>query len=55
MTDKTTPLMTQYLKIKKQYPDGILFFRVGDFYEMFGDDAKIAADMLGVTTLRSIS
>ena len=34
-----TPLMQQYLDIKANYPDVILFFRLGDFYEMFGDDA----------------
>ncbi|MCP4581952.1 MAG: DNA mismatch repair protein MutS [candidate division Zixibacteria bacterium] len=49
MADKTTPLIKQYLKIKEQYPDRILFFRMGDFYEMFGDDAKIAAETLGIT------
>ena len=37
-----TPMMKQYLEIKKQYPDAILFFRLGDFYEMFFDDAKTA-------------
>ena len=49
MADKTTPLIKQYLEIKKQYPDRILFFRMGDFYEMFGDDAKIAAEVMGIT------
>jgi DNA mismatch repair protein MutS len=49
MTDKSTPLIKQYLKIKEQYPERILFFRMGDFYEMFGDDAKIAAEVLGIT------
>jgi DNA mismatch repair protein MutS len=34
-----TPLMQQYHSIKAQYPDIVLFFRLGDFYEMFGDDA----------------
>jgi len=43
-----TPLMRQYYKIKAQYPDKILFFRMGDFYEMFGDDAIKAAPILGV-------
>ena len=41
-----TPMMKQYKKIKKEYPDAILFFRLGDFYEMFFDDAKIAARTL---------
>ncbi len=40
---KLSPMMLQYLDTKKQYPDCILFFRVGDFYEMFFDDAKIGA------------
>ena len=38
-----TPMMRQYLEIKKDNPDSILFFRLGDFYEMFADDAKIAS------------
>lgn len=49
MPEKTTPLLKQYFKIKEQYPDRILFFRMGDFYEMFGDDARIAAEVLGIT------
>ncbi len=44
-----TPLMKQYFSIKKEYPDAILFFRLGDFYEMFGDDAKIASKILQIT------
>ena len=40
--------MNQYFKIKSQYPDEILFFRMGDFYEMFGEDAKIASKILGI-------
>lgn len=43
-----TPLMRQYHAIKAQHPDKILFFRMGDFYEMFGDDAVKAAPMLGI-------
>ena len=38
-----TPMMRQYLEIKEQNKDSILFFRLGDFYEMFGDDAKTAS------------
>ena len=38
-----TPMMKQYLEIKKDNPDSILFFRLGDFYEMFADDAKLAS------------
>ena len=44
-----TPMMLQYLEIKKDYPDTILFFRLGDFYEMFFDDAKIASSVLELT------
>ncbi len=43
-----TPLMRQYSAIKAKYPDKILFFRMGDFYEMFGDDAVKAAPILGI-------
>jgi len=44
-----TPVMRQYLEIKAQHPDAILFFRMGDFYEMFLDDAKDAAVILDIT------
>jgi DNA mismatch repair protein MutS len=43
-----TPLMRQYYRIKSEYPDKILFFRMGDFYEMFGDDAIKAAPILNI-------
>ncbi len=43
-----TPLMRQYYTIKEKHPDKILFFRMGDFYEMFGDDAVRAAPILGI-------
>ncbi|AUC21613.1 DNA mismatch repair protein MutS [Polaribacter sejongensis] len=46
---KVTPLMKQYNAIKNKYPDAMLLFRVGDFYETFGEDAKKAADVLGIT------
>ena len=46
---KVTPLMKQYNAIKIKYPDAMLLFRVGDFYETFGDDAKKAARVLGIT------
>ncbi len=45
---KETPLMQQYNKIKQTYPDAILLFRVGDFYETFGSDAVKAAEILGI-------
>jgi len=44
-----TPLIQQYLDIKAQHPDSILFFRVGDFYEMFFDDAREGSELLGLT------
>lgn len=44
-----TPLMQQHKAIKQKYPDAILLFRVGDFYETFGEDAVIAARVLGIT------
>lgn len=44
-----TPLMAQYRDIKSRHPDAILFFRMGDFYEMFYDDAEVAARVLGLT------
>lgn len=43
---KLSPMMAQYFEIKSQYPGTILFFRLGDFYEMFFDDAKIASQVL---------
>ena len=46
---KETPLMKQFNKIKAKYPDAILLFRVGDFYETFGEDAVKAAKTLGIT------
>lgn len=44
-----TPLMTQYLAVKAEHPDAVLFFRMGDFYEMFYDDARTASETLGLT------
>ncbi|MFP4334416.1 MAG: DNA mismatch repair protein MutS [Wenzhouxiangella sp.] len=52
MADKSTqhtPLMQQYLRIKSDYPDILLFFRMGDFYELFYDDARKAAKLLDIT------
>lgn len=43
-----TPLMRQYMKIKAKYPDAVLLFRVGDFYETFGEDAIRASGILGI-------
>ena len=44
-----TPMMEQYLAIKAQYPDSIVFYRLGDFYEMFFEDAKTASKELELT------
>ncbi|MCK5357509.1 MAG: hypothetical protein KAJ48_03860, partial [Elusimicrobiales bacterium] len=44
----TTPLMQQYNSLKADYPHAILFFRLGDFYEMFDDDARKASSVLGI-------
>ena len=49
MAKKTTPLMGQYNTIKAKYPDALLLFRVGDFYETFGEDAVRAAGILNIT------
>jgi DNA mismatch repair protein MutS len=48
-SNKETPLMKQYNEIKRKYPDACLLFRVGDFYETFGDDAVRASKILGIT------
>ncbi len=47
-----TPLMKQYVEMKKKHPDAILLFRVGDFYETFADDAVSASEILGITLTR---
>lgn len=47
-----TPLMKQYFDVKRQHPDALLLFRVGDFYEMYGEDAVIGAEILGITQTR---
>jgi len=47
-----TPLMKQYYSVKAKHPDAILLFRVGDFYETFGDDAIRASEILGITLTR---
>jgi DNA mismatch repair protein MutS len=48
-TEMETPMMKQYNSFKAKYPDAILLFRVGDFYETFSTDAKVAAGVLGIT------
>src|SRR5689334_10917015 len=49
MTEPSTPLMRQYTAIKKDHPTALLFFRLGDFYELFFDDAVVAAHELQIT------
>ena len=51
-SEKETPLMKQYNGIKARYPDAILLFRVGDFYETFGEDAIKTANVLGIVLTR---
>lgn len=46
--EKITPMMAQFNAVKEQFPDTLLFFRMGDFYEMFGTDAEIGAKVLGI-------
>ncbi len=47
--DQHTPMMQQYLRIKAEHPDILLFYRMGDFYELFYDDARRAAELLNIT------
>ena len=47
--EKHTPMMQQYLRLKVEHPDALLFYRMGDFYELFYDDARQAAQLLGIT------
>ena len=49
MSGAATPLMQQYREIKARHQDAILFFRMGDFYEMFYEDAEQASRVLGLT------
>ncbi|MGA8430802.1 MAG: DNA mismatch repair protein MutS [Candidatus Sulfotelmatobacter sp.] len=49
MTEPSTPLMRQYAAVKKEHPTALLFFRLGDFYELFFDDALVAAKELQIT------
>ena len=44
-----TPMMRQFNAIKREHPDKLLFYRMGDFYEMFGDDAIVGAEILQIT------
>src|SRR5208283_3900688 len=49
MSEPSTPLMRQYAAIKKDHPNALLFFRLGDFYELFFEDAQVAARELQIT------
>ena len=49
MATDLTPMMRQYMRLKEQNKDCLLFFRLGDFYEMFNEDAKLAAKELDLT------
>ena len=48
MHENITPIRQQYLRIKKKYPETIVFFRLGDFYETFDEDARIASRELEI-------
>ena len=45
---RMTPMLQQYFGVKRQYPDALLFFRMGDFYELFFEDARQAAQLLDI-------
>ena len=49
MRERSTPIRSQYLKIKRSYPQAIVFFRLGDFYETFDDDARLVSSELEIT------
>ena len=53
--DNESPLMRQHAELKKKFPDALLLFRVGDFYETFDDDARKASQVLGITLTRKAS
>lgn len=50
--NQLTPMMRQYFEVKKNYPDTLVFYRLGDFYELFYDDAKIVSNLLDLTLTR---
>ena len=53
--DNESPLMKQHAELKKKFPDAMLLFRVGDFYETFGEDARKASQILGITLTRKMA
>lgn len=50
-----TPMMQQYLKLKAEHPEILLFYRMGDFYELFFDDAKKASRLLDISLTNEVS
>jgi len=54
-TENESPLMRQHAELKKKFPDAMLLFRVGDFYETFGEDARKASRILGITLTRKMA
>ena len=54
-TENESPLMRQHAEMKRKFPDAMLLFRVGDFYETFGEDARKASQILGITLTRKAS
>ena len=54
-SENDSPLMRQHAEMKRKYPDAMLLFRVGDFYETFGEDARKASQILGITLTRKAS
>ena len=50
--DGTSPMLAQFLQVKREHPDCLLFYRMGDFYEMFFEDAVVAARALDITLTR---
>ena len=54
-SDSESPLMKQHAELKRKFPDAMLLFRVGDFYETFNDDARRASEILGITLTRKAS
>ena len=53
--ENDSPLMRQHAQMKRKFPDAMLLFRVGDFYETFGEDARKASNILGITLTRKAS
>ena len=51
-TSHHSPIRLQYLSVKRQHPDAVVFFRMGDFYETFDDDAELVARELDITLTR---